>query len=154
MDIHYFANFITDSKWEVSNLAKIKRDNARAEKWRNMMSTLPQMISKKDIKCNQALSHHFTSLVKERIRKGVPESFSGQVWPWLAKVQELKARSNLDYDVKISSFFGFEYSFYKRIFLNKKLPTKKISSKTCIERSQLTPFSIQMDLDNKALQMS
>jgi len=64
---------------------KIKRDNARVEKWRNMMPKLESMIEKRDIK------------LKTRVRKGIPESFRGKVWPMLAKVNQLKARSNVNY---------------------------------------------------------
>lgn len=65
--------------------SKIKRDNARVEKWRNMMPKLETMIEKRDIK------------LKTRIRKGIPESFRGKVWPMLAKVPQLKARSSVNY---------------------------------------------------------
>ena len=67
-----------------------------------MMPKLETMIEKRDIKCtNSNLGFYLTTQfkVKTRIRKGIPESFRGKVWPMLAKVPQLKARSSVNYQV-------------------------------------------------------
>lgn len=50
---------------------------------------------------------HFTKcnvwLVKERIRKGVPDSFRGKIWPMLARVKEQKKKSGISYSVSTNT---------------------------------------------------
>jgi len=37
--------------------------------------------------------------VKKRIRKGIPDSLRSKVWPMLARIEEKKKVSNIDYQV-------------------------------------------------------
>jgi len=46
------------------------------------MDKMPELIQKKDKK------------LKERIRKGIPESYRGKMWPMLANVTGMKAKSD------------------------------------------------------------
>lgn len=39
-------------------------------------------------------------IVKERIRKGIPESYRGKMWPILANVDGMKAKSDLQFEVR------------------------------------------------------
>lgn len=50
---------------------RIRRENARELKWIKMLKTWPKVVSRKDSK------------LKERVRKGVPDSLRAAVWPLL-----------------------------------------------------------------------
>jgi len=47
---HYHPDLYRKKEVVIIDKSKIKRDNARVEKWRNMMPKLETMIEKRDIK--------------------------------------------------------------------------------------------------------
>jgi len=62
-----------------------------------------EKIKKGDSKC---IFLHFSSSqwqVKSRVRKGIPDSLRGQVWPALADIETIKKNSGKTYLVR--SFF-------------------------------------------------
>ena len=66
------------------------RENARMNKWKDMIPNLRSMMMNGDEK------------LKARVRKGIPKSLRHEVWPLICNIKGMKTSSNMFYDELIA----------------------------------------------------
>lgn len=70
---------------------ELKRNNARIEKWRKMMPNLQKLMANKD------------SMLKRRLRKGIPDGIRVKVWPILAECEKFKHKDPTNFKELVTS---------------------------------------------------